>query len=81
MSFATLLTKREECLTERVQSYENITKLSFNPYFSERSVQRFLKTKMTYIFISALFYATLKRFFEGTLSTFMKSLRDTPKEY
>ena len=30
MNFATLLTKREECLTKRVRLYNNMTKFSFN---------------------------------------------------
>ena len=73
LNFA-LLTKREECLIERVRLCNNITKFSFNPYFlpfnpyfPERSVQRFLKTNLMYIFIFALVCGTLKRFYQGAL--------------
>ena len=72
MNFATLLTKREEFLTERVRLYNDVTKFSLNPYFPERYVQRFLKTKLTYIFIFALFCGTLKRFYEGAFTAFIK---------
>ena len=47
--------------------YNNITKFSFNPYFPERSVQRFLKTKLIYILIFIIFGGTLKRFYEEAL--------------
>ena len=50
LNFAILLTKREEYLTERVRLHKNITNFSFNPYCPERSVQRFLKIKLTYVF-------------------------------
>ena len=81
MNFATLLTKREECLTERVRLYNNITELSLNPYFPERYVQHLLKTKLTYIFIFALFCVTLKSFYEGAFTAFIKPFEVPPKKY
>ena len=81
LNFATLSNKREECLTERVILYNNITKSSFNPYCPERSFLCFLKTKLTYVFIFALFCGTVKKSYEGALTAFIKLFRGSPKKY
>ena len=69
LNFATFLTKREECLTERVILYDNITNSSFNPYCP------------AYVFIFALFCGTVNKFYEGASAAFIKLFRGSPKKY
>ena len=76
MNFAALLTKRKECLTGRVILYNNITKSSFNSFCPERS-----KTKLTYVFILALFCDTVKKFYERAFTALIIFFRGSAKSY